>query len=52
MLALEVHPAMVNRELVTDIEYRPRDGVLILWHVTMSGYHDIDDINGECDNAR
>ena len=43
---LEVHPTIVNRELVTEFEYRPRDGVLILWHVTVSGYHDIDDING------
>ena len=43
---------MVNRELVTEFEYRPRDGVLILWHVAMSGYHDIDDISGECVIAR
>jgi hypothetical protein len=38
-------------ELVTEFEYRQRDGVLILWHVTVSD-HDIDDINGECDSAR
>ena len=35
---------MAYRDLVTEFEYRPRDGVLILWHVTVSGYHDIDDI--------
>ena len=43
---------MVNRELVTEFEYRQRDGVLILWHATPSEYHDIDDINGECGSAR
>lgn len=43
---------MAYRDLVTEFEYRPRDGVLILWHVTVSGYHDIDDINGECGSAR
>jgi hypothetical protein len=52
VLALEVRLTMAYRDLVTEFEYRPRDGVLILWHVTVSGYHDIDDINGECDNAR
>jgi hypothetical protein len=52
VLALEVRLTMAYRDLVTEFEYRPRDGVLILWHVTVSGYPDIDDINGECDSAR
>ena len=52
MLALEVRLTMAYYELVTEFEYRPRDGVLILWHVIVLGYHDIDDINGECDSAR
>jgi hypothetical protein len=51
VLALEVRPTMPY-ELVTEFEYRQRDGVLILWHVTVSEDHDIDDINGECDSAR
>jgi hypothetical protein len=43
VLAPEVRLTMAYRDLVTEFEYRPR-GVLILWHVTVSGYHDIDDI--------
>ena len=39
VLALEVR-LTDYRDLVTEFEYRPRDGVLILWHVTVSGYHE------------
>ena len=35
---------------MTEFEYRLQEELLVLWTVTVSGYDDIDDINGECDS--